>query len=298
VDELLEGYVITSNVEENLERFFYSVTTTPKKGKGFQITGLPGSGKSHFLSVIGLLMQNEHAFELLQLKSETIQEGKEFVKNKKVFVVPLVAEEGGANVSLADMFFKAAEDITEFPFTDESDYIRQFEDAIINNTTYNDRFSDYISEKTGNQYRSWYDLREHLRNNRSLTKTAKEFIDTEKLSFFNPDRGRTERIEYLFNYLEEDGYDGVLVLIDELSEYLNERRNDARDDALFLKQLLEYKSNIPAWIIGSFLNALNDITVPDVYQLMTDRFPSEHQLPLTVTAVEDIIDQRLIIQKN
>lgn len=298
IEELLKGYVITSNVEDNLEKFFYSVVTTPDKGKGFQITGLPGSGKSHFLSVIGLLMQDEQAFELLRLKSDTIEKGREFVENKKIFVVPLVAEEGGANISLEDMFFKAAEDITKFPFTDESDYIRQFEEAIINNSSYSEKFSDFISTKTNNQYRSWYDLRENLRNKRSLTKMAKKFIGNEKLTFFNPDRGRTERIEYLFNYLEEEEFDGVLVLIDELSEYLNDRGNDARNDALFLKQLLEYKSNIPAWIIGSFLSSLKDITVPDVYQLMTDRFPSEYQLRLTVTDVEDIIDQRLILKKN
>lgn len=298
VEELLKGYVITSNVEENLERFFYSIVTAPDKGKGFQITGLPGSGKSHFLSVIGLLMQDEHAFDLLQLKSETINKGKSFVKGKQVFTVPLVAEEGGANVSLEDMFFKAAEDITGFPFTDESDYIRQFEEAIIGNENFNQKFSDFISEKSNQKYRSWYDIKEKLNSKRSLTGAAKEFINKERISFFNPNRGRTERIEYLFNYLEEEDFDGLLVLIDELSEYLNDRGNNARNDALFLKQLLEYESKLPAWIIGSFLNALNDITVPDVYQLMRDRFPSENQLRLTVTDVEDIIDQRLIVKNN
>lgn len=298
IEELLKGYVITSNVEENLERFFYSIVTAPDKGKGFQITGLPGSGKSHFLSVIGLLMQDEHAFDLLQIKSETINKGKAFVKGKKIFTVPLVAEEGGANVSLEDMFFKAAEDITGFPFTDESDYIRQFEEAIIGNDNFNQKFSDFISEKSNQKYRSWYDIKEKLNSKRSLTGAAKEFINKEKISFFNPDRGRTERIEYLFNYLVEEDFDGLLVLIDELSEYLNDRGNNARNDALFLKQLLEYESKIPAWIIGSFLNALNDITVPDVYQLMRDRFPSENQLRLTVTDVEDIIDQRLIVKNN
>ncbi|BCB35580.1 hypothetical protein BCM0045_0475 [Bacillus cereus] len=90
----------------------------------------------------------------------------------------------------------------------------------------------------------------------------------------------------------------MLVLIDELSEYLNDRGNNARNDALFLKQLLEYEGTIPAWVIGSFLNALNDITVPDVYQLMRDRFPSENMLRLTVTDIEDIIDQRLIVKKD
>ena len=37
----------------------------------------------------------------------------------------------------------------------------------------------------------------------------------------------------------EENYDGILVLIDELSEYLNDRGTKARDDALFLKVFLE-----------------------------------------------------------
>ncbi|MFS0876094.1 hypothetical protein [Solibacillus isronensis] len=298
IEELIRGYVITENVQENLERFFFSIVINSDMGKGFQITGLPGSGKSHFLSVIGLLMQNTQAFDLLQLDSPHINKARQFLDNKKIFIVPLVAEEGGANVSLEDMFFKAAEDITGFPLTSESDYIKQFEEVFIGNEQFNQKFCEFISNKTNGTIVSWGGLKEKLNNQRSVTQAAQEFVKHGGYDFFNPQRGRRDRLEYFFDYLNEEKYDGVLVLIDELSEYLNDRGNNARNDALFLKQFLEYQGIIPSWIIGSFLNALNDIRVPDVYQLMTDRFPSENQLGLTVTDVEDIIDQRLIIKTN
>lgn len=298
VEELIRGYVITDNVKENLELFFYSMVTNPDRGKGFQITGLPGSGKSHFLSVIGLLMQDSKAFDLLRLDSLHIEKARQFIVNKRIFIVPLVAEEGGANVSLEDMFFKAAEKITGFPLTAESDYIKQFEEVFIGNEQFNNKFCEFISNKTNQAITSWIGVKEKLKNQRSITQVAQEFIKHEGYNFFNPERGRKDRLEYFFDYLNEEKYDGVLVLIDELSEYLNDRGNNARNDALFLKQFLEYEGTIPSWIIGSFLNALNDIRVPDVYQLMTDRFPSENMLRLTVTDVEDIIDQRLIIKTN
>jgi hypothetical protein len=111
-------------------------------------------------------------------------------------------------------------------------------------------------------------------------------------------------LDYLYKWLDEENYDGILVLIDELSEYLNDRGSRARNDALFLKVFLENAEKerngkvIPAWIVGAFLSSLNDIKVPDVYDLMKDRFPTENQFTLKVDDVEEIIDQRLIIKKK
>ena len=58
IESLLKGYVITNNVEENISRFFYKITHFKDRGHGFLISGLPGCGKSHFMSVLGLLMSN------------------------------------------------------------------------------------------------------------------------------------------------------------------------------------------------------------------------------------------------
>ena len=73
---------------------------------------------------------------------------------------------------------------------------------------------------------------------------------------------------------------------------------------MFLKVFLENAeqerngSVIPAWIVGAFLSSLNDVKVPDVYDLMKDRFPTENQFTLKVDDIEEIIDQRLIMKKK
>lgn len=304
LEDLLSGYVITNSIESNLNNFFYKVTNFKDKGQGFLISGLPGSGKSHFMTVLGSLIKNKNAFEIMSGKSEAIDNAKDFFEDKKIFVVSLIAEEGGPGVSLQDMFFEAAEKMTGFPFTDASYYIKQFEEAIVGNINYGKKIDGFVNDYTKGTYITWTDFKTKMNDNRSITKLIREFIIREDINFFRPERGRTERLDNLFSWLYEEGYDGTLILIDELSEYLNDRGGDARGDALFLKNFLENSSQefngkiIPAWIMGSFLSSLQDIKVPEVYDLMKDRFPMENQFILKVDDVEEIIDQRLIIKKR
>jgi len=304
LSDLLKGYVITDSVEKNLSNFFYKITNFKDKGHGFLISGLPGCGKSHFLSVLGLLIKHNDAFNIMEGKSESIDKAKVFFKDKKIFVVPIIAEEGGPEVSLQDMFFDAAEEITGFPFTDESYYIKQFEEAIVANSNYEKKVDQFVRTSSNNKFLTWADFKSKMKNNRTITTLIQAFIDKHEIVFFNPNRGRKDRLDYLYKWLDEENYDGILVLIDELSEYLNDRGTKARDDALFLKVFLENAeqerngSVIPAWIVGAFLSSLNDVKVPDVYDLMKDRFPTENQFTLKVDDIEEIIDQRLIMKKK
>lgn len=304
LNNLLKGYVITDSVEKNLSNFFYKITNFKDKGHGFLISGLPGCGKSHFMSVLGLLINQNDTFNIMEGKSESIDKAKIFFEGRKVFVVPIVAEEGGPEISLQDMFFSAAEKITGFPFTDDSYYIKQFEEAIVANSNYEKRVDEFVRANSNNKFLTWADFKSKMKNNRTITTLIQSFIDKHEITFFNPNRGRKDRLDYLYKWLDGENYDGMLVLIDELSEYLNDRGVKARDDALFLKVFLENAEQerngkiIPAWIVGAFLSSLNDVTVPDVYDLMKDRFPTENQFTLKVDDVEEIIDQRLVIKKR
>jgi len=301
---LLKGYVITDSVEKNLSNFFYKITNFKDKGQGFLISGLPGCGKSHFMSVLGLLIKNNDAFDIMQGKSAAIDKAKENFKEKKIFIVPLMAEEGGPEISLEEMFFNAAENITKFPFTEDSYYISQFEQAVVGNTNYEKAVDEFVKNDSKGKFLTWSDFKGKIKNHRTITKLIKAFISENEITFFNPDRGRKDRLDYLYKWLFEEDYDGVLVLVDELSEYLNDRGSKARNDALFLKVFLENAEKerggkvIPAWIVGAFLSSLNDIKVPEVYDLMKDRFPTENQFTLKVDDVEEIINQRLIIKKK
>ena len=304
LEGLLKGYVITDSVEQNLSNFFYKISEFTDKGHGFLISGLPGSGKSHFLSVLGLLAKNSEAFDTMNGKSKSIDSSKQFFKDKKTLVISVMSDDGGSNISLEDMFFQAAEEITGFPFTDFSWYIEEFEKIIVSNTNYGEKVDDFVREDSNNTFLTWADFKSKMKSQEEITKLIKSFINLNEITSFNPTRGRKDRLDYLYKWLDEQNYDSVLVLLDELSEYLNSRGNEAREDALFLKTFLENAQQersgkiIPAWIVGSFLSSLNDIKVPDVYDLMKDRFPSENQFTLKVDDIEEIIDQRLIIKKK
>lgn len=303
VEELLKGYVITNNVEENITRFFHKVINSAEKGSAFSITGLPGCGKSHFMSVLGLLLSDNKFFNLLNIKNSVLEKSESYFREKKIFVVPLVAEEGGSNISLSDKFFQSAEKISGFPFTDASYYITQFEKAIVSNPIFKAPLNEFIKNDSEGLFSTWAEFRESVKENTLLQK-ATAFIQAYRkeldLDFFKPDRGRKERLDNLYNWLYKEGYDGVLVLIDELSESLNDRGLNATEDALFLKSFSENAQAeidgklIRAWIVGAFLKSVDDFKVPEVIDLMKDRFPHENQLLLTVQDVEDIIDQRLI----
>ena len=301
---LLKGYVITESVEKNLSNFFYKVTNFKDRGHSFLISGLPGCGKSHFMSVLGLLSKNSEAFDIMTGKSESIDKSKKFFQDKKVLVVPVMAEEGGPEISLEEMFFDAAEKITGFPFSDASYYINQFEEAIVANSNYEQKVNKFVQEDSKGKFLTWADFRAKIKSEEVITRLIKSFIDKYEITFFKPNRGRKERLDNLYKWLAEENFDAVLVLIDELSEYLNDRGGRARTDALFLKTFSENSQQerngkvIPAWIVGAFLSSLNDIKVPDVYDLMKDRFPTENQFTLKVDDVEDIINQRLIVKKQ
>ena len=78
LEDLLKGYVITESVEKNLSNFFYKITNFKDKGHGFLISGLPGCGKSHFMSVLGLLVKYNETFNIMRGKSESIDRAKTF----------------------------------------------------------------------------------------------------------------------------------------------------------------------------------------------------------------------------
>lgn len=303
VESVLKGYVITKNVEDNLTRFFYTIMHSGETGSAFSISGLPGCGKSHFMSVLGLLLSNNNYFDLLNVENQTLKEAKEYFKQRKTFVVPIIAEDGGSNISLSDKFFEAAERLSGYPFTDSSFYIDQFEAAVVSNLKYRDELNSFIQKDSNGRYLSWADFKDNI-DIETLLEKAKLFVDTYELEFFKPERGREERLANLYKWLYREKYDDILVLVDELSEYLNSRKTNAREDALFLKHFSENSSAkigekvIKAWIVGAFLKSIDDFNDPKVIQLMKDRFPTSNQFILTVEDVEDIINQRLIIKTN
>jgi hypothetical protein len=149
------------------------------------------------MSVLGLLTKNSEAFDIMNGKSESIDKSKKFFQDKKVFVVPLMAEEGGPEISLEEMFFDAAENITGFPFSDASFYIKQFEEAIVANSNYEQKVNNFVQEDSKGRFLTWADFRTKIKSEEGITRLIKSFVDKYEITFFKPNRGRKERLDNL-----------------------------------------------------------------------------------------------------
>ena len=134
-------------------------------------------------------------------KSSALDKARDFFADRKIFVVPLMAEEGGPEISLQEMFFDAAEKLTGFPFTDESYYINQFEEAIMGNINYSKKVDEFVRTRTEELYLTWADFKSKMQDNRSITKLIISFIEKEESTYFKPDRGSKDSLDYLYRWL-------------------------------------------------------------------------------------------------
>ena len=59
--DTLGTYVVTDDIREHVSSILSQIHTG--KGKGFCVQGFPGSGKSHFLSFLTLLLKEREAWD-------------------------------------------------------------------------------------------------------------------------------------------------------------------------------------------------------------------------------------------
>ena len=71
---LLETFVVTEDIEKNLQIILERVANYPNEGMGFFLTGNFGSGKSHFLSVLSLLLQFQWAWKYITPQSQKLSQ--------------------------------------------------------------------------------------------------------------------------------------------------------------------------------------------------------------------------------
>ncbi len=111
---------------------------------------------------------------------------------------------------------------------------------------------------------------------------------------------RQEAFGKLKNILAAQGYGGLLLLIDELSEFLRSKENARvyNEDVRFLQYLGEFAEVIPAWVVATMqenienTGALSD----ELLHKIKDRYPL--RFLLSGEHVKEIISGRLVRQKE
>ncbi len=227
---LMESFVLTREVSENLKAVLESLCR--KEGRGILLKGHFGSGKSHFLSLLSLLVKRPETWRFILEQEPVLAEFRQRIGDRRLVAV---------EVSLVR--HRAAE------------YLEDIVRAALA-----EGLGERSAEKSGSRHATFDRLSRRVR---------------------------------------QEGYGGVVVLLDELSEFLRSKA-DARqfnEDIRFLQYLGEEGRNFPLWVVATLQEWIEETGEihQETFNKIKDRYPV--RLSLGRAHIEELVSQRLIRHK-
>ena len=215
---------------KNLEMILTSLSG--REGQGVFLKGHFGSGKSHFLSILSLLLRIPDSWNALLSQEPSLERFRKSLQSRRFLVVEISLIQHRGTEFLEDIFLKE------------------------------------IFRK----------LSLHL---------GKPFEGAES---------RHETFQEIQGSLRDLGFSGLVLLVDELSEFLRSK-TDAHayhEDIRFLQYLGEEASSFPLWIVASlqeWIEETGEIN-QDTFNKIKDRYPV--RITLGRSHIEELVSHRLI----
>lgn len=278
IEELLNSFVFTEEVGFNFEVLFDALSKST--GTGCFLKGNYGSGKSHFLAVLAILLEHDWGSPKYSLKE------KRFVTVK----IPLVRYP--SSLKLEEIILAAVE--KELSRNTDSPVILANHNRLI--TEFNKyilpQHPEFLKERTQNRWGQ-------LIQDDPLT-AAREIVGYLNSLETVPLRYHYDREEAFEKIKVELQGEGLVLLIDELSEFLKAKPGTAsfNEDVRYLQYLGERASSEPLWIIASLQEGIEEIGYLEeaLFNRIKDRYPK--RLTLSSRHIEELIEKRLIIKKQ
>ncbi|MFC1718131.1 DUF6079 family protein, partial [Candidatus Poribacteria bacterium] len=303
LNELLETFVVTDDIEKNLRVVLDRIANHPNAGMGFFLTGNFGSGKSHFLSVLSLLLQHPWAWEQIVSQSESLGQYAGKLKERNFLVVQIPLLEYRKTEALEDIFWNSVEDTLASsrhrifePLAQSSYFIQQFEKYIM--PAHSREVNKFIQGKLSAKY-TWGGLRRESVEDAILF--AQEFLKLNATSIpFKLTLDRQKTWDKLMTLLKEHRFSGAIVLMDELSEFLRSKPDTRalNEDTRFLQFLGERSTHAPVWVVGALQESIE--RTGDISQTTFNKIKDRYQRNLELSArhIRELIDRRLIRKKG
>ncbi len=288
---LYESFILTGEVTENLTVILREISR--KKGQGFFLQGSYGTGKSHFLGILSLLLSEPLSHGLLRFSGELSElSGK--ITGENFFVLNLSLLEHSSSESLEDIIsFSLDDHIKKLTGKSILSDMKRFKDDIVSLLTarYRTDLDIFLSEKGFSEA--------DVSSDELDLSLLEELIG--KLDL--PYRFKYSRKDFFTDFmkiLSSSGYTGAVFLIDELSEFLRSKPTGRKfnEDIRFLQFLGEISSSLPLWITGSLQERIEETgeISPYIFNKIKDRYPV--RLFLTGKHIEELIKGRLIIKRD
>lgn len=268
-------------------------------GRGFFIIGNYGTGKSHLLSVLGLIARYSWAHKALFHRPNTPDDLKKSIGKKRILPVMIPLTEYSADLKLEKIFWHAAEKAAAtagipLALSYTQLYINFFNRYILN--VHEAEFRNYIKSRFDTV--SWEQI--YRDDSASAHTIILQFLEHAGLSMtFDPMVDRKEQFTELLTSVQASGWDGVLFLIDELSEFLQSKPalNHLHEDTRFLQFLGEASLGQQLWIVAAIQESLemNRNITQDVFNKIKARY---QHLKLSTSHLQQFISERLLLKKR
>jgi hypothetical protein len=285
--EVLETFVATREVSAALGALVDALARPT--GLGTFIKGHYGSGKSHFLAFLSLLLHPQPSIA----QAAATRVGVEAPPGD-FLVVRVALQEYSGHIALEDIVMEAVEKALEARLgrrevlSDSRFLLENFNALLL------DRHPDFLAEQACDRA-AWLERAE--RNPLEAARRVAAFLSALPQ---NPLRARADRkrgFDRLFELLPEGA--GVVILLDELSEFLKSRPNvrSFNDDLRWLQFVGEASERRPLWGVATMQEAIEDIGYED--QALVQRIKDRFRLRFSLSAhhVEELIEGRLVRKK-
>ncbi|HEX9973503.1 MAG TPA: DUF6079 family protein, partial [bacterium] len=257
-----------------------------KENAGFIVKGSYGSGKSHFLAYMAAISENASLFKnLTSISPEISHYQKDFFPGE-ILTVPVSLTSYTQDISLENAVFDSirkkliSKGIT-FPSSISHKIIEDFK-TFVSEDLVKEFFETYAEKSVDEQ-----------------ALCLREFLIHKNLSF-TPIISREDFYLIIQQSLQQHYPGGILLLIDEVSEFLRSRSEiDVKsEDIRFLQFLGEWNLPLNCWTVLSMQEDIEEISSASEQALNKIRDRFNNRIYLSTTHIKELLEKRLSIKKE
>ncbi|UCF98552.1 MAG: hypothetical protein JSV89_03215 [Spirochaetaceae bacterium] len=304
--EIADSFVFTSEVKAHLTVIAEALSAA--KGQGYFLQGDFGSGKSHFLAALYTWISGRSGAERLSADHEALGRAEESVGRVLPATVSLIdyrsetsletivleaieraLNEAGRTSSLTPLsvFLAQLKELLKSPETALA-FLRLAADS-------GAEIAEPDTDTSGNVLSTWIAAHPREAYTLGMRLLKEQGLETPQALV----EDRKETFERVYRELKSAGFSGLMLLIDELSEFLRSKptAQAQNEDARTLQFLGELSLDRPLWIVAAVQESIESTGDFDraIIRKIKDRFPVK--LALSTVHIRALISDRLVRKK-
>jgi len=299
--EIAGSFVFTTEVKAHLTVISESLSSG--HGQGYFLQGDFGSGKSHFLAALYTWLSGRTGAERLSSAHEALKRAGQSTERTLPAALSLIdyrSDTSLESILLESIERALAETGREVPLTPLSVFLLRLKELLKSPDTAR-TFTRLAAENDPGIAETGIDLSEwitaHPRESYTIGMRVLEEQGLETPRAMVEDRKET--FNRVYRELQASGFTGLMLLIDELSEFLRSKPTvqELNEDARTLQFLGELTAERPLWIVAAVqesIESTGDISRA-IIRKIKDRFPIK--LALSTVHIRSLISERLVRKK-